>query len=144
MSRLRFERQHRRLYAQIVNVRRIDGKERQNRVGSLGSVLDTEPVSLAERVQFWTALDQRFLALRARRPGCISEADEVKFRDRINKRIPEPRTESERRLALMTVIQRDALAAFDSGDGEAAIAEAARRLMAPARENQRRKAKEPA
>jgi hypothetical protein len=135
MYKLRFERQGRRLFAQIVAFPRIDGKVQQKRVGSLGSVLATEPIPLAERVIFWAGLGQRLAAYRLRHPG-ITEADEARFRRRLDQRIPEPRRGSDRCLALMTAIQQDVLTAFDTGDGDA-VTDAIVRLAALARETQR-------
>jgi hypothetical protein len=87
---VRFERQGRHLYAQLVIGRRIDGKVRQTRIGSLGSIPLPEPFSAADRVKFWLALNGKFLAIRARRPESISSADEARFRDAIDARILRP------------------------------------------------------
>jgi hypothetical protein len=72
---------------------------------------------------------------RGRHPGRISEADEIKIRNAIDARIPAPRTEEEPRPLIIATIQRDVMAAFDQLDGvEDAMKEAARRLLALARE----------
>jgi hypothetical protein len=129
---LRFERQHGQLSAQLLARERIGGnKERQDRIGSLGRVRDTEPVNVGQRARFWAGLDQRFAVLRGRHP--ISEADEAKLRDRIDTRIPRARDEAEARLFRQATAVRDAAAAFDCPDG-GAVEESMQRLLALARE----------
>jgi hypothetical protein len=115
----RFERHRRRLSVCVVIGRKIERKVRQDRLGYLGSVAYSEPISLAERVRFWAGINQRFLALRARHPG-ISEADEVKIRDQVAERIPRASTAE-----------------------EDALAEAAKRLKALARQERPVKPKTP-
>ena len=132
---LRFDRQSRRLFVDLVVNRRVDRKVRQTRLGSLGSVAWPEPISVTERMKFWAGINQRFLALRARHPGRISEADEVKIRDKIAKRIPWARTEEELRLQIIATIQRDVMAALDRLEaGEDGMREAAKQLLRLARE----------
>jgi hypothetical protein len=132
---LRFERQQRRLCVNVVIARRVDGKVVQERVGPLGSVIWSEPISTAERVRFWTAIDGRWRELVARRPDVVSPADRDKVKTAIDRRIPAPRTAEERRLHFISIIRRDAMQAFDVLDGaEAAMEEAAKRLLALAKE----------
>jgi len=89
---LRFERQRCRLCVALVVNRRIDGKVRQRRLGYLGSVIWSDgPISVSERIRFWAAINQKFLAIRARRPGVVSLADEERIRAAIAERIPRPR-----------------------------------------------------
>jgi hypothetical protein len=139
----RFERHRRRLSVCVVIGRKIERKVRQDRLGYLGSVAYSEPISLAERVRFWAGINQRFLALRARHPG-ISEADEVKIRDQVAERIPRASTAEERRLFLQATILRDVMAAVDRLEHvEDALAEAAKRLKALARQERPVKPKTP-
>ena len=130
----RFERKPHRLAVELVVSRRIGRTVRHDRLGPLGSVALPEPISVSERVRFWAGIDQRFLALRARRPGLISPADEAKIRAAIARRIPGPRGAAEVRLLMIAAIQRD-VAAIDNLDGaEDVFAEVARRLQALAHE----------
>jgi hypothetical protein len=130
----RLERQGRRLFAQLVIGRRIDGVVRQQRVGSLGSIPLPEPFSSSERVKFWAGVAHRYRAIMAKRPDVVSLADEERIRAVIAKRIPPPSGEAEVRLLLLAAVQRD-VAAIDNLDGAVDVfAEVARRLKALARE----------
>src|SRR5258708_530419 len=77
---LRFEPYCRRLQVNLVTSHRIAGKVLQRRLGSLGSVIWSEPVSTVERIRFWTAIDGRFRDLAARHPG-VTAADVAKVKD---------------------------------------------------------------
>lgn len=130
----RLERQHSRVFVCLVASHRVGGKKtRQERIGSLGSIAWAEPFTVSERVKFWIQLDARFAAIAARRPGLVSIADEQMIRAAINERIPRASAEDERRLRLVTLIQRDMAAAFDADNAANAIEEAGRRLLALAR-----------
>lgn len=77
--------------ALVVN-RRVGGKVRQKRLGYLGSVTCSDgPISARERIRFWAAINQKFLAIRARRTEGISIADEERILAAIDSRIPRPR-----------------------------------------------------
>jgi hypothetical protein len=105
---LSFEPHRRRLYVTVVVAERVGKTVRQHRVGSLGGVLFSEPISTAERIRFWTAIDRR---------------------------IPQPRGEEEFRLQLIATIRRDAMAAFDRLErGEDAAEEAMKQLERLTRE----------
>jgi hypothetical protein len=132
---LRFEHRHRRLFITLAANRRVGRKVRQDRIGPLGSILWSEPISVSERIRFWTQLDARFRAIAARRPGVVSPDDADKARAVIDKKIPRARTEEELRLQLIAVIQRDVMAAFDWLErGEDAAAEAMKQLERLTRE----------
>jgi hypothetical protein len=89
---LRFERQRCRLCVALVVNRRVGGKVRQKRLGYLGSVTCSDgPISARERIRFWAAINQKFLAIRAGRPEGISIADEERILAAIDSRIPRPR-----------------------------------------------------
>ena len=65
---------------------------RQKRLGYLGSVIWSDgPISARERIRFWAAINQKFLAIRARRTEGISIADEERILAAIDSRIPRPR-----------------------------------------------------
>ena len=136
----RFERKPHRLAVELVASRRTGKTTRHDRLGPLGSVALPERLSPGERIRFWVGINQRFLALRARHPS-ISEADEIKIRDKIAERIPRPCGEAELRLLLIATVQRDVMAAFDRLErGEDAAEEAAKqllRLVREARQNRR-------
>jgi hypothetical protein len=135
----RFERQRRRLFVTLMLNRKVCGTVRGDRLGSLGSIAWSQPLSVAERVKYWAGINQRFLAIAARHPGLVSEADEIKIRDKIDERIPRPRGDAELRLQLIATVQRDVMAAFDRLErGEDAAAEAIKqleRLRREARQN---------
>jgi hypothetical protein len=74
-------------------------------------------------------------ALRERHPGRISDADEVKFRERIGKRIPRARSEAEFRIFLQATIVHDLTVALERlNAGEDGMREAAKQLMQLSRE----------
>jgi hypothetical protein len=98
---------------------------RQKRVGSLGSVLATEPIGLAERVRFWAEISDRFLALR------IPEADAAKYRDRIAERIPGPSGEDGLRRLRTAAALRDLVDSLAGFDADPAVTDA---IVALARE----------
>jgi hypothetical protein len=126
---LRFERMQRRLCVNLVIARRVDGKVVQSRVGPLGSVIFSEPISTAERIRFWTQFDARWRELAARRPDVVFLADLEKTKIAIDRRIPLPRTPDEHKLFFQAIVVRDAMAAFDRLErGEDAAAEAAKQL----------------
>jgi hypothetical protein len=127
---LRFERQGRRLYAQLVIGRRIVGDVRQQRIGSLGSIRLPEPTSASERARFWAGVGDRYRALAARRPDVVLLKDEARLLDAIARRIPRPSGAAEVRLLMIAAVQRD-VAAIDNLDGaEGVFEDVARRLEA--------------
>jgi hypothetical protein len=128
---VRFEHERRRLRVCLAYARRIGGRPHRFRLGALGAVVWSEPISVPERIQFWQGLDARLDAVRAHHPGV--EIDDVKVRALIADRIPPPSTEAEFRLLSKAILLRDA-AALDPGD--AAMAQVAERLKALAREAQ--------
>jgi hypothetical protein len=120
-------RNRNRLFVGLVTAFRIDGKARQTRLGPLGSV--ALPLNPSERMRFWAAINQRFLAIGARHPGLVSPADEARIRAAIEERIPLPAGPAGRRLLQIATVQRDLMTPFDTLDhAEDAVAEAARRL----------------
>jgi hypothetical protein len=130
----RFERVGSRISVQLVVSHRTGKKVRAHRVGPLGSVLFSDPISISERARFWASVGDRFRALAARYPGRISPADEERIRTAIAKRIPRPCGEAEVRLLRLAAVQRE-VAAIDNLDGaEDVFAEVARRLQALTRE----------
>lgn len=139
----RFERKPHRLAVELVVSRRTGKTVRHDRLGPLGSVALPEPISVAERMKYWAGINQRFFAIRARRPGLISEADEIKIRAAIAKRIPPARTEEEFRLQLIATIRRDVMAALDRLErGEDAAAEALKQLERLTRETRQHRSEE--
>jgi hypothetical protein len=49
---LRFEHWHRRLFITLAANRRVGRKVRQDRIGPLGSILWSQPISVSERIRF--------------------------------------------------------------------------------------------
>jgi hypothetical protein len=129
---VRLERECHRLYVYLAQAQRVKGRPHRFRLGGLGSILACEPLSVIERIRFWAQFDARLDGLRARHPSRISEADAAEIRAMTARRIPPPCTEDELRLLARAILQRDVMAAFDLGAD--AMAEAARRLTALARE----------
>jgi hypothetical protein len=129
----RFERQRRRLFVTLMLNRKVSRTVHGERLGSLGSIAWSEPLSVAERVKYWAGIDQRFLAIRARRPGLVSPADEAKIRDAIDEKIPRPSGETELRLLRIATVQHD-VAAIGLDGAEDVFADVARRLQALAKE----------
>lgn len=131
----RFERQRRRLFVTLTLNRKVSRTVHGERLGSLGSLAWSEPLSVAERVKYWAEINQRFLAIRTRYPGRVSPADEAKVRATIAQRIPPAQSEAELRLLLIATVQRDVMAAFDRLErGEDAAAEAMKQLERLTRE----------
>jgi hypothetical protein len=126
---LRFERMQRRLCVNLVIARRVDGKVVQERIGPLGSVIFSEPISAAERIRFWTRIDARWRELAARRPDVVSPADFEKIKIAIDRRIPLPRSPGEHELFFKAIVVRDALAALDADDHAEDVAEEAGRQL---------------
>jgi hypothetical protein len=130
---LRFEHHRRRLRVNLVVNHAIDGKVRQFRIGSLGSLPMPEPFSAADRMKFWAGVGPRYRALAAKRPDVVSLDDEAKFHRAIDRRIPRASTAEERRLQSIAGAQLaliDAIARVDD-DG---FLDAAMRLLALAQE----------
>jgi hypothetical protein len=133
----RFERCGSRLSVSLTLGRRVGATVRSERVGVLGRVTYSEPISVDQRVKFWAAMSQRFLALRVRRPGLISEADEVKVRNQIAKRIPRPSGAEELQLFRQATAVQDMKVALERLErGEDAAEEAMRQLLRLAKETQ--------
>jgi hypothetical protein len=132
---IRFEPRRLRLTVSLVTCRNRDGKERQERLGSLGSVIWSDPISISERVRFWSSVGARYRALAVRSPHVVLLADQAKIEAAIDKRIPGPRTAEERRLFLQATIVNDMTVALDQAEvGEAALEAAALRMLQLARE----------
>ena len=90
---LRFDIRGGRLFVILLTGKRVGKTVRQEHLGMLGSVAAGEPVSLSDRKKLWSEMNERFRVLRQRHPGRISEADEIKIRNRVAKRIPRARNE---------------------------------------------------
>jgi hypothetical protein len=133
---LRFEPCRLRLVVGLVTSHMMAGRKvRQERLGSLGSVVWSDPISLSERLRFWANVSARYRALAAKRPNAVLLADEERIRAAIDKRIPGPRTEEEGRLFLQAAIVNDMTVALaQHEDGEDALAAAALRMLELARE----------
>jgi hypothetical protein len=130
-----FRQVRQRLIVDLRHSRRVAAQVQSDHLGQLGSVAWSEPVSLDQRVKFWARLNQRFAAARARRPGLISEADEVKVRKQIAERIPRAQSEEELRLFLQAAVVHDVTIALEALDaGEDAMREAAKQLLRLANE----------
>lgn len=137
---LRFERHRLRLNVALVIRPRVDGKARQVRLGFLGSVIWSEPISVAERIRFWTALDGRWRELVARHPGRLSIEDADKLAPEIDKHIPKPKTREEHVLLFQSLVRKDVMAALDALEQvEDGMEIAGKRLLALAREARREK-----
>lgn len=132
-----FERISRRLYVGLAVARRVDGKPVPKRLGQLGSVLWSEPISVAERVRFWAQFDARLDAIAARHPGVVSRADAEKVREMVARRVPPPRTEDELRRQRTAIALADLVDALGQYDGNEAFTDALAHLVELARENQR-------
>ena len=113
---VRFERQKRRLFVALVINRKVGGKTRQDRLGYLGSVTYSEPISTSDRIRFWAQIERRQREIDAKYPGRVTPADVAKIKDAIDKRIPLSRTADERKLFFQVSVVRDAMAAFDALD----------------------------
>jgi hypothetical protein len=131
---LRFEPNRRRLFVNLVTSHMMVGRKvRQERLGSLGSIIWSDPFSISERARFWASADARYRALAARRPDAVLLDDKERIFDLIAERIPRPRTPAELRLLLIASVQRE-VAAVELGEGgEDAIEAAARRMSELAR-----------
>lgn len=142
MAYPRFAQQGHRLRVTVIDSRRIDGKVRAFRLGELGAVTLADPISLADRVKFWSEVNQRFLAIRERHPDRLSEEAEIAIRNKIGKKIPRARNEAEFKAFLQATIKHDMICALEKLDaGEDGVREAAKQLLKLARESRRAKRK---
>jgi len=108
-----FYRQNRRLVISLA-ADEVNGTAR--RIGFLGSVVWSDPISVSERIRFWAAIDQHQREIEAKRPGRFTPADMERVRAMIDKRIPRPCTVDERKLFALAIAVRDGMAAFDAED----------------------------
>jgi hypothetical protein len=85
---VRFLRDGRRLVANLVHNRRVDGKVVSEHIAHLGSCLLPEPISAPERIRFWDALADRW----RQHPRLINIAlgDRRRALAQIDERIPQP------------------------------------------------------
>jgi hypothetical protein len=135
----RFERHGHRILVAVGHARRVDGKPRPIRLGSLGTVSAAVPLSVNERVAFWGDYDRRWCALVARHPSLVSPADADKVRAKIAKRIPRPAGEAELRRLRSAAALSDLVGALAAFDGNDQVTNALLRITALARESQRQK-----
>jgi hypothetical protein len=126
----RFERRGPYLRIDLVSGRRVAGRVMQMRLGPLGAVIFSDPVSLAERTKFWAQMNERFRVIRERWPDRISPADEIEIRNKIGKRIPRAQTEAEFKVFLQATIVHDMTTALERQDaGLDGMREAAKQLL---------------
>ena len=117
----RFRPAPRRLFVDLIACRRVGGQPRALYLGRLGSV--ALPIGVEGRARFWEEFDERLNAIAARHAGLVSAEDVDRARLRIAERIP---ADDGRGGAEASIYPRP----------EAAMAEAARRLAARARQPQ--------
>ena len=79
---VRFRETPRRLQLSLVETRRINGKVRHEHVASLGAI--AAPLTIADRVEFWTRLHQRLGRLSNRLDGEM----QAKILGAVNARVP--------------------------------------------------------
>jgi hypothetical protein len=85
---VRFIRDGRRLVANLVNNRRVNGKVVSEHIARLGSCLLPEPISAPERIRFWDALADRW----RQHPRLINISldDRRRALNQVAGRIPQP------------------------------------------------------
>jgi hypothetical protein len=91
---VRFRQSGHRLQVSLAESRRVDGRVRHDHVASFGSVI--EPPSVAERIDFWQRLNERFAKLSNR----IDAAMQGKILGEVHARIPMVTVEEQRALQL--------------------------------------------
>jgi hypothetical protein len=125
----RFDRYGRRLVVSLVVSRRAGRRVLQTRLGVLGSVIFSAPVSVSERIRFWVAINRRQREIDAKHPGRVTAADMAKVKAAIARRIPLPSSPDEHKLFFQATVVRDAMAALDALEhAEDAAEEAGRQL----------------
>jgi hypothetical protein len=91
---VRFRERPNRLQVSIVETKRLDGRVRREHIASLGSIKD--PTSIADRLAFWRAANDRLAKLGNR----IDPAMQGKVRGDIHARIPMVTPDEQRALQL--------------------------------------------
>jgi hypothetical protein len=105
-----------RLAVTLAHNRKIRGRIFREPLGSLGTLALSDPLLPSERIRFWAAIDQRWDAIIARYPNRITSDHVDRINATIDRRIPGPSNNAERRLFSQAVALLDAFDRLDAGD----------------------------